>query len=211
MTFPARRAVLVGAVLMAAFVLAMPFGSGVGSSPLPALGARPPAPRFKVIAVDGQKLSLDRLLEHGPVLLDFWATWCKPCVAAIPELEALHQDPQWRGLTIIGISVDGPRSFSKVRPFVTRMGITYPIVLDEDGSLQRDYRVRAMPTSVLIDTAGAIVKVTEGFRPGEGEALRASIRALLPSSVPADSAASGAAADSMVAIPPADSSGGRKP
>ena len=139
------------------------------------------APRFKVESITGQKLELETLRLRGPVLIDFWATWCKPCVTAIPELEKIHRACDARGLTVIGVSVDGPRSFAKVRPAVNRLGITYPIVLDQDGSLQQKYQVRAMPTTVLIDTSGAIVHVMQGFRPGEGDRLRKLIEELLPS------------------------------
>ena len=138
------------------------------------------APGFKLESVSGTKLDLATLRGKGPVLLDFWATWCKPCLAAIPELEAIHKEYTPRGLTLIGVSTDGPRNFSKVRPFVARQGITYPIALDEDGDMQQKYQVRAMPMTVLIDTSGAIVHVSQGFRPGEGSKLRAAIMKLLP-------------------------------
>ena len=142
------------------------------------------APRFATRTVQGEKISLDALRARGPVLLDFWATWCKPCLAAIPEIEKLHAELGGRGLSIVGISVDGPRNFAKVRPFAKRVGITYPVVLDEDGSLQQRYQAIVMPTTVLIDTAGVIVKVMQAYRPGEIEMLRAEIEALLPASAP---------------------------
>ena len=138
------------------------------------------APGFKLESVSGTPLDLQALRARGPVLHDFWATWCKPCLAAIPELQRIHEDYAPRGLTVLGVSTDGPRNFSKVRPFVARQGITYPIALDEDGNMQQKYQVRAMPMTVLIDTAGTIVHVTQGYRPGEGARLRAAIAKLLP-------------------------------
>ena len=152
----------------------------------PALSAtapllRPPAaPHFTVQDVQGRKLDLAELLHRGPVLLDFWATWCAPCVQSLPELEAWHRRYGPLGLTVVGVSVDGPRNFAKVRPFVASRGLTFPIVLDRDGRLQQSYQVLAAPTTVLIDTSGAIVEVHTGYRPGEGAKLEDSIRALLP-------------------------------
>ncbi len=140
----------------------------------------PAAPRFKVQDVQGHTLELAELLRHGPVLLDFWATWCTPCVQALPELEALHRRYGPLGLTVVGVSVDGPRNFAKVRPFVASRGLTFAIVLDRDGRLQQSYQVLAAPTAVLIDTSGAIVQVRTGYRPGEGAKFEDSIRALLP-------------------------------
>ena len=138
------------------------------------------APRFHLDDVRGRAVDLAALLRHGPVLLDFWATWCAPCGESLPELEALHRQFGPLGLTVVGISVDGPRNFARVRPFVASRGLTYAIVLDRDGRLQQSYRVLAMPTTVLIDTSGTIVQVRSGLRPGESAQLADAIRALLP-------------------------------
>ena len=165
---------------------------------------RTAAPRFAIRTLSGQKLDLDRLLKKGPVLLDFWATWCKPCLGAIPELEAIHEEFAPRGLTVLGVSLDGPRNYAKLRPFAAKLGITYALAIDEEGLMQQRYQVRAMPTSVLIDTAGVVVKVIQGYRPGEGEELRAAVRALLPGKRGAE--AQGGA--DTAATAPADSASG---
>src|SRR2546422_4943348 len=60
-----------------------------------------------------------------------------PLSRSLPELETLHRRYRDRGLTVIGISVDGPRNFARVRPFAAKLGLTFPIVLDEDGRLQQ--------------------------------------------------------------------------
>jgi peroxiredoxin len=138
------------------------------------------AARFTLQDVTGRSVDLGELLRRGPVLLDFWATWCAPCVESLPELEAWHRRYGPLGLTVIGVSVDGPRNFARVRPFVTSRGLTYPIVLDRDGRLQQAYQVLAVPTAVLIDTSGVIVQVRTAYRPGEGAKLEAAIKALLP-------------------------------
>ena len=154
----------------------------MATAPLARASESPLAPAFKVRSVTGQMLDLAELRTRGPVLLDFWATWCKPCLAALPELDALHRRFSERGFTVIGVSVDGPRNFPKVRPMAQRLGLGYPIVLDEDGSLQQRYQARAVPTSVLISTEGRVVLATQGWRPGETKALEAAIEALLPDS-----------------------------
>lgn len=147
----------------------------------PTQAAEPvPAPAFRLRTLAGETVKLAELRRRGPVLLDFWATWCKPCVTSLPEVEGLNRDFGPRGLSVVGVSIDGPRNESRLRPFVARLKLTYPIGLDEDGSLQQAYRVKAVPTAVLIDTTGAIVWTRQGYLPGEGVRLRAAIEALLP-------------------------------
>ena len=145
------------------------------------------APPFRIESLEHDRLDLARLLLRGPVLLDFWATWCKPCVAALPELESLQRRYRARGLTVVGISIDGPRNFARVRPFIARLGLTFPVALDEDGSLQQAYQVRAAPTSFLIDRGGEIVQTRVGYERGAVESLERAIKALLPAA--ADSSA----------------------
>jgi peroxiredoxin len=178
--------------------------------PAPALSApfADRAPGFSIRTLSGQKLDLDRLRRKGPVLLDFWATWCKPCLSAIPELQAIHKEYASRGLTVLGVSLDGPRNYAKLRPFAARLGITYALAVDEEGLMQERYQVRAMPTSVLVDTAGVVVKVIQGYRPGDGDALRAAVRALLPGPRAVEKQG---AADTAATAPADSASGAGKP
>ena len=187
-----RAAAFAGARLLIGAALAAGLASSAASSSAAELSTErlaevstrrlAPAPRFKIKDLAGRALDLDELRRGGPVLLDFWATWCKPCLAAIPEIQALHQRYGSQGLKVIGISVDGPRNYSKVRPFAARLGIKYRVAFDLDGRLQQLYQVVAMPTAILIDRDGRIAAVRVGFRPGEGDELEAKIRALLASS-----------------------------
>ncbi len=146
------------------------------------------ASRFDVRSVEGKRVALDSLLVRGPVLLDFWATWCKPCVTSLPAVERLWRQHRDAGLTVVAVSIDGPRNFAKVRPFARGLGLTFPIVLDEDGSLARRFDVSVVPTSILIGRDGRIAHVQVGYVPGQEEALAKAILAQLPSHAMADSA-----------------------
>ena len=136
-------------------------------------------PALKLRTVEGESLAIEKLLDAGPVVFAFWATWCHPCLAELPELEAIYRRHRDRGLTVIGLSVDGPRNFAKVRPFAAKLGLTFPIVVDEDGRVQRLFQVGAVPTTVVIDSAGVIVRVQEGYRPGDSAPLEAEIAKLV--------------------------------
>lgn len=142
----------------------------------PVHAAGPAAP-FRLRDLAGGTLDLETLRHRGPVLIEFWATWCGPCRAAFPELTALRDEFAGCGLTVIGVSTDGPRNAAKVRPFVARERLTFPIALDLDGRMQQLYQVNQLPTAVLIDTNGVIVASRVGFRAGD-TALRENVRAL---------------------------------
>ena len=146
------------------------------------LPAAPPAPAFRVRTLEGKSLELAALLAKGPVILDFWATWCKPCLQALPEIQRVHEKWSARGVTVVGISEDGPRNQSKVRPFASRYRLGYPLTLDEDGSLQSAYHVRSLPTTFVIDRRGRIVHVEQGYRPGLETVLDEALEAVFADS-----------------------------
>ena len=145
----------------------------------PARAVAAPLRDLTLVTVDRKPLPLDTIRHAGPLLIDFWATWCKPCLASLPEIQALHQKYGPRGLTVVGVSIDGPRNEARVRPFAARLGLTYPIVFDADGRLQQRFDVRAVPNAVLVDTSGTVVRRFAGYRPGEGAALARAIEAAL--------------------------------
>jgi len=175
-----------------AVVVLLLAGSGVGPRTAHAEESRdivsellpdaPPAPAFKARTLEGKTVELAALLAKGPVVLDFWATWCKPCVQALPEIQRVYEKWTARGVTIVGISEDGPRNQSKVRPFASRYRLTYPLTLDEDGSLQAAYHVRSLPTTFVIDRRGRIVHVEQGYRPGLETELDEALRAVFADS-----------------------------
>ena len=141
-----------------------------------ATGAK--APDFTLPDPQGKRVHLQALLERGPVLVDFWATWCKPCVKAMPKLVDIHKAYSKRGLTVLGVNEDGPRGHAKVAPFLRARGIPFPVVLDGNGSVMRRMQARALPTTVLIAQDGEIVFRQVGF--AHEKALIQAIEALLP-------------------------------
>ena len=94
------------------------------------------------------------------VLLDFWATWCKPCVKSMPELDAIYRDYQKLGLVVLGVSVDqGDDREKKVKKFLAKKPVGYPIAIDAaESSSWEAFNVGALPTLYLIDREGRIVE-----------------------------------------------------
>ena len=126
---------------------------------------------FKLQDLDNQTVELAELLRKGPVLLDFWATWCKPCLKAFPKLETLHRNYAAKGLTVLGVNEDSPRNQAKVKPFVKSLKTSFRIVLDKNNELMRRLSVRNLPTSILVSTDGEVIATYVGYSPTHIEDL----------------------------------------
>lgn len=109
---------------------------------------------FTLEGLDGESIILSEILKTKIVVLDFWATWCPYCIKAIPQIEKFYAQNKDK-VAVIGIDVR--ESKAKVEKFVKKMGITYPIALDYDGSVARLYNVRGIPTVVAVDKDGKII------------------------------------------------------
>lgn len=134
------------------------------------------APALELDTLDGETMTLE---EAGAevVLVNFWASWCAPCRQEMPELEAMYQNYQDQGLTVWGISVDAlPEN---ARHFADEVGVTYPLLLDEDMATAEAWDIRAMPSTFVIDAEGDIRHTELGYAPETMEALEERIRALL--------------------------------
>lgn len=133
---------------------------------------------YKLNNLSNEKVSINDL--HGEyTVVDFWATWCKPCVSAIPKLNTLYQEFAEEGVRFIGVNVDSPRNSSKVKPMVKSLGVTYPVLLDPDQELVEEYNVTVFPTLVILNKKGKQLFVHEGFSPGDEEIIKEEIENLI--------------------------------
>lgn len=127
----------------------------------------------------GDYHALTELKGKNLTVLDFWATWCQPCMRSLPAIQKIHDTYNDRGVQLIGLNQDGPRNLSKVEPFVRSMGITYPVLLDLNGELAADYQVTGIPTIIILDSNDRIVWVHQGYIPGDEKILTQQLDALL--------------------------------
>ena len=111
------------------------------------------------------------------VYLDFWASWCAPCLKAIPEIERIRAELPSDSFQVVAINLD-QKTKSALR-FLKKHPIGYPSASDPKGRLPNQFGLETMPTSYLIDANGVIRYVHPGFKKGDGSKLRREIRALL--------------------------------
>lgn len=115
--------------------------------------AGPPVPDRTLENFEGEQVSLTDY-EGTPVVVNFWASWCPPCIAEMPDLEAAHQA---RGDEIEFIGINTQDELAQATDLVEQTGVTYDLALDPDGELFRDFEVFSMPSTFFVDADGAIV------------------------------------------------------
>ena len=127
-------------------------------APQTAPGELEPAPAFDLESLAGPKVSLASL-RGRPAIIDFWATWCAPCVRQIPVLNALL-DKRGDEVAVIGISVDVDGA-DAVAPFAEEHGIEYTVLFG-DEALAQDFGARGFPTLFVLDAEGSILEAHVG-------------------------------------------------
>lgn len=135
-----------------------------------------PAPDFALRASTGKAV---RLSEHlgDVVLVNFWATWCGPCRQEMPLLDEISRKYQLAGLRLLSINID--EDSEAALEMAQTLKVTYPVLFDTRQEVSRAYRVDALPVTVLIDRAGVVRYVSEGYKPGYEKRYTEKLRELL--------------------------------
>ena len=140
---------IIGMVVLAMVAYQRDVQSGGGGK----LPVGKPPPDFSLVSMDhGRKVARDDLVGK-PVILNFWATWCGPCVRELPIIQALH-DRQGDAFRVMTITTEPA---SVVRPFLRARDIFIPVLYDPDGRVSAAYGATSIPTTVILDREGRVV------------------------------------------------------
>ncbi|MBB3110263.1 peroxiredoxin [Paenibacillus phyllosphaerae] len=111
---------------------------------------------FTLTNLEGESVRLSDYAGQ-PVMINFWATWCPPCKVEMPHLQKLHEDYEDEGLTVLSVNLTSTeRGSANVGSFVEREGLSFPVLLDAEGQVQEQYRIKGYPTSVFVGRSGVI-------------------------------------------------------
>ena len=135
------------------------------------------SPTCSLTTLEGTPAHNLQELKGKVVYMDFWASWCPPCVKSFPFLNELEHELKEQGLHVIGVNLD--EKVADAQAFLASHPVDFSIVSDPSKQCAKSFEVMAMPTSYLIDRKGNIRHIHRGFRSGETEELRALISQLL--------------------------------
>ncbi len=139
------------------------------------------APDFELEDFEGEVYELADFTGEGPVIINFWATWCKPCIAEFKVYDKIYNEYKDKGLQLVAISIDSERSLPKVKPFVKSNNYNFKVLLDPGMEAARKYYVTNVPVTFLLNKNGEIVYQHSGYKKGdEAKLLKAIKKELTP-------------------------------
>jgi len=134
---------------------------------------------LKLTKLNGRTVTLSEYLKKGPVLINFWATWCSPCKKEMVYLDKFERKYKDEGLSILSISVDSQKSLSHVRSYIRANDYIYDVFLDPNRQVFKKLNGNLMPTNVLLDTDGKVLWRHYGYIPGDEENMDLQLRSAL--------------------------------
>ena len=138
-------------------------------------------PQVTLKTMDGKTVRVDTLSNGGkPFIIDFFATWCKPCNRELDAIAEVYDDwQQETGVKIIAVSIDQAQNINKVKPLVDSHGWEYEVLLDPNGDFKRALGIQMIPYVLIVDGQGNIVYKHNGYTEGAEEELIEKVRELV--------------------------------
>ncbi len=140
-----------------------------------------PPPQCKLTTLDGKNAQDWSTLKGQVVYVDFWASWCPPCIQSFSFMTQLTHDFKEKGLHVIGVNLDEDQQDAK--DFLIQHPVNFSVLMDETKQCAQDFGVIAMPSTYIIDKNGLVRHIHRGFRTGEADKLRHLIKQLLAENV----------------------------
>ncbi len=134
------------------------------------------APNFTLKNLDGKNIKLSEL-SGDVVLINFWASWCGPCLQEMPLLNAIHKKYEPLGFTVLGVNVE--ENSANAKAFLAERGVDFPILLDSKNQVSKLYDVVAMPTTVVVDRDGNMRFLHQGYKAGDENEYRKMVKKLV--------------------------------
>jgi peroxiredoxin len=138
------------------------------------------APDFELRSLDGKNVRLADHFGKDVVLIDFWATYCQPCLVALPHLDELYKKYKGRGFVVLAVAIDEAALGSRVRVEAAKLRLSFPVLLDPETEVVARYNPKSSaPYSVLVGRDGRILARREGYTVSEREVLEREVLAAL--------------------------------
>jgi len=136
-------------------------------------------PDLKIRLLDGSSTTIHELVQDGPLMIDFWATWCVNCKKLMKYLDQYHQDYSNDGFKVLMINTDTPRSLGKVKSYVRAQDYKFYIGIDPNKVISKKLNGMVMPTMILVDKGGEVKWRHQGYITGEEIQVKEKITQLL--------------------------------
>ena len=136
-------------------------------------------PKMSLKMLNGKSTNVYSFLEDGPILINFWATWCAPCIKEMKYLDKYNKKYAESGFQIVSINTDTPRSLSKVKSFVKSRKYSFEVLTDPKSEFIRKAGGKVLPYLLLVNTDGTIFRRHMGYSPGDEITLEKEISELI--------------------------------